>query len=55
MGWKELFEKFQEGCLVHDHLGYLRGIKEAFLSLLDLTYLIKFLLLRRYGLEEDVV
>ena len=19
MGWKKLFEKFQEGCLVHDH------------------------------------
>ena len=36
MGWKELFEKCQEGCLVyvvHDHLWYLSGIKEAFLSL----------------------
>ena len=33
MGWKKLFEKFQEGCLVHDHLWYLSGMKEAFPSL----------------------
>ena len=30
MGWKKLFEKFQEGCLMHDHLWYLSGMKEAF-------------------------
>ena len=33
MGWKKLFEKFQEGCLVHDHLLYLSEIKEAFMRL----------------------
>ena len=33
VGWKKLFEKFQEDCLVHDHLLYLSGMKEAFLSL----------------------
>ena len=33
MGWKKLFEKFQEGCLLLDHLCYLSGIKEVFLSL----------------------
>ena len=27
MGWKKLFEKFQEGCLVHDNLLYLSEIK----------------------------
>ena len=32
MGWKKLFKKFQEGCLVHDRLWYLSGMKEAFLS-----------------------
>ena len=39
MSWKKLSEKFQEGCLVHDHrlylsgmLLYLSGMKEAFLS-----------------------
>ena len=32
MSWKKLFEKFQEGCLVHDHRLYLSGMKEAFLS-----------------------
>ena len=31
-GW-EVFEKFQEGCLVHDHLLYLSEMKEAFISL----------------------
>ena len=32
--WLEkLFEKFQEGCLVHDHLLYLSEMKEAFMSL----------------------
>ena len=34
MGWKKLFEKFQEGCLLQDHLWYFSGIKEAFLSFL---------------------
>ena len=33
MGWKKLLEKFQEGCLVQDHVWYLFGMKEAFLSL----------------------
>ena len=32
MSWKKLFEKFQKGCLVHDHHLYLSGMKEAFLS-----------------------
>ena len=54
MGWKKLFEKFQEGCLVHDHLLYLSGMKEAFPSLF-LAWPIKFLLMMTYGLEEDVV
>ena len=33
MGWKKLLEKFQEGYLVYDHLLYLSGMKEAFISL----------------------
>ena len=33
MGWKKLFENFQESCLVHDHLLDLSGMKEAFMSL----------------------
>ena len=33
MGWKKMFEKFQEGCLKHDHLLYLIEMKEALLSL----------------------
>ena len=32
MGSKKLFEKFQEGCLVHVHLLHLSGIKEAIMS-----------------------
>ena len=32
-GWKKLFEKFKEGCLVHDHLLNLSRMKEAILSL----------------------
>ena len=32
MSWKKLFEKFQEGCLVHDNRLYLSGMNEAFLS-----------------------
>ena len=31
MGWKMLFEDFQESCLVHAHRLYLSGMKEAFL------------------------
>ena len=33
MGLKKLFQKLQEGYLVHDQLWYLSGIKEAFLCL----------------------
>ena len=56
MCWKKLFEKFQEGCLLHDHLWYLSGMKEAFQSLFFyLTYPIKFLPMRTHGLEEDFV
>ena len=33
MGWKKLFEKFQEGCLVHDHPLYLSEMKEAYMSI----------------------
>ena len=29
---EEMFEKIQEGCLVHANRLYLRGMKEAFLS-----------------------
>ena len=29
---RSCLKKFQEGCLVHDHLWYLSGMKEAFLS-----------------------
>ena len=32
MGWKMLFEEFQDGCLVHANRLYLNGMKEAFLS-----------------------
>ena len=55
MGWKKLFEKFQECRLVHDHLLYLSEMKEAFMSLFGLKHPIKFLLMRKYGLEEDNV
>ena len=56
MCWKKFFEKFQEGCLLHDHLWYLSGIKEAFQSLFFyLIHPIKFLPMRTYGLEEDFV
>ena len=54
MSLKKLFEKFQEGCLVHDQLWYLSGIKEAFLCLFGLIQLIKLLLMRTYGFEENV-
>ena len=33
MGWKKLFEKIHEDRLVHDHLLYLREMKEAVMSL----------------------
>ena len=34
VGWKKLFENFQESCLVHDHLiMYLSRRKEGFQSL----------------------
>ena len=33
VGWKKLFENFQEGCLVHDHLMYLSRRIEGFMSL----------------------
>ena len=55
MCWKKFFEKFQEGCLLNDHLWYLSGMKEEFQSLFYLTYPMKFLPMRPYGLEEDVV
>ena len=32
-GWKTLFEKFKEGCLVHEHLLNLSRMKEAIMSL----------------------
>ena len=32
-GWKKLFEKSKEDCLVLDHLLNLSSMKEAFLSL----------------------
>ena len=31
MAWKK-FEEFLEGCLVHDHLLYLSGMREAFMK-----------------------
>ena len=49
MGWKK-FEKFQEDCLVHDHLLYPSEMKEAFLTLFGLKHPVKFLLMRTYGL-----
>ena len=56
MGWKKMFEKFQEGCLVHDHLLYLSEMKEAFMSLyFGLKHPITFLLMRTYSLEKDFV
>ena len=33
MGWKKMFEKFQEGRLVKENLLYLSEMKEAFMSL----------------------
>ena len=33
MGSKNVFEKCQEDCLVHEHHLYLSGMKEAFISL----------------------
>ena len=55
-GWKKLFEKFKVGCLVQDYLLNLSSMKEAFLSLcFCLTHPIKFLLMKTYGLKEDVV
>ena len=55
MGWKK-FEKFQEGCLLHGHLLYLSEFKRSiYESLFGLKHPIKFLLMRTYGLEEDVV
>ena len=48
-------EEIQDGCLVHDHLLYLSRMKESFLSLLLALHPIRFLLMRTYGLEEDVV
>ena len=55
MGWKKLFEKFQEGCLVHDHLLYRSEFERSiYESLFGLKHQIKFLLMRKYGLEEDV-
>ena len=53
MGWKKLFEKFQEGCLAHDHLWYLSGMSIS-KDLFGLTYPIKFFPKRTYG-SEDVV
>ena len=44
VGWKRLFEKFQEGCLVHANRLYLRGKKEAF----GLTHPINLLLMRTW-------
>ena len=32
-GWKKLFAKFKEGCLVHDNLLNLSRMKKAILSL----------------------
>ena len=55
MCWKNLFENFQKSCLLHDHLWYLSGMKEAFQSLLlYLIHPIKLLPMRTYGFEEDV-
>ena len=55
-GLEKLFEKFQEVFLLHDHLLYLSEMKEAFMSLFfGLKHLIKFLLMRTYGFDEDVV
>ena len=55
---RSFFEKFQEGCLGHDHLWYLSEMKEAFLryclarpiysSFCSLGHM-------TYGLEEHVV
>ena len=47
-----MFEKFQEGFLVHVSKWSERNIYE---SLFGLKHPIKFLLTRTYGLEEDVV
>ena len=56
MGWKKLFEKFHEGCLVHANLLYLRGMKEAsYESFFGLRHSINCLLMRTYGLEEYAV
>ena len=55
MGWKKLFENFQEDCLVHDHLFVSEwNERSIYESIFGLRHQIKFLLMRSYGLEEDV-
>ena len=53
-------DKFQEGCLVHDHLWYPSGLKEAFLSLclawpIQSSFCSWVHNIMTYGLVEDVV
>ena len=33
MDWKMLFEEFQDGCLVHENIGYINRMILAILSL----------------------
>ena len=33
MVWKMLFDEFQDGCLVHGHIGYINRMILAILSL----------------------
>ena len=56
MVWKEMVvEEFQDGCLVHGHLLCVNGV---IFAISESPYCpkpsIKFLLKRKYGLEEDV-
>ena len=57
MVWKKmLFEEFQDGCLVHGQLWCVNGVILAILSLhVAGSLIIKFLLKRMYGLENNVV
>ena len=56
MVWKEMVvEEFQDGCLVHGHLWCVNGVIFAISESPNCPKpSIKFLLKRKYGLEEDV-
>ena len=50
-----LFEEFQDGCLVHGHIGYINRMILAILSPFCLMHSIKFLFETIYGLKDAVL